>query len=460
VDWCVDPAVDGAVEAALDAIAGHLERHASRPEAELAADLVGSALSTVDPEERWWLHLDWRDLHPVLRLGTLSDPRIAAGPTGAGLVPLAPGLADASDLEDELAALHMPRTTIQLPAVRRFLPHVDPPEPDPAPEPFGGDVVKTMAMVARELAVQASHGRPGEAGAAAAGVRLARAAPRIAPTLEAVASAYAALSGRHGGGFRVVEVTDTHAVLATRRCPFGEQVRGAPELCHFTAAGLGRMATSALDADVHVSLHERLALGDSQCRMVVSLEDLGLPGWQRYGSTPAGWPDRPVREPMVTRGFRISLALRLPRDRLSVPLIRHLARKALDEVGVIDEHVGDVELAITEACTNVLDHAGPGDAYDVELTVRPDACDIRVIDIGHGFDAGLLGEAMAEPSAEEGRGISLMHALMDQVRLASEPESGTIVHLVKSLEFDDGVPARRLMLEALTPDDDEESESG
>jgi serine/threonine-protein kinase RsbW len=460
VDWCVDPAVDGAVEATLHALTGHLERHASRPEAELAADLVGSALATVDPQGRWWLHLDWRDLHPVLRLGTLSDPRIGPGPSGGGLLELAPGLADASDLEDELAALHVPHTTIQLPAVRRFLPHVDPPDPDPASVQPTGDLAETMAMVARELAVQASHGRPGEAGAASAGVRLARSATRVEPSLESVAAAFAELSASHGGGFRVVEVTDTHAVLATRRCPFGAQVRDAPELCHFTAAALGRMATSALDADVHVSLHERLALGDTQCRMVVSLDDLGLPGWQRYRSEPAGWPDPPAREPVVTRGFRIALSLRLPRDRLSVPLIRHLARKALDEVGVIDEHVGDVELAITEACTNVLDHAGPGDAYDVELTVRPDACDIRVIDIGHGFDAGLLGEAMAEPSAEEGRGISLMHALMDQVRLASEPESGTIVHLVKALEFDNSVPARRLMLDALTPDDDEESGNG
>lgn len=37
-----------------------------------------------------------------------------------------------------------------------------------------------------------------------------------------------------------------------------------------------------------------------------------------------------------------------------------------------------------------------------------------------------------------------MHALVDQVRLESEPERGTVVHLVKRLRFDESAAARRL----------------
>ncbi len=38
---------------------------------------------------------------------------------------------------------------------------------------------------------------------------------------------------------------------------------------------------------------------------------------------------------------------------------------------------------------------------------------------------------------------------VDQVRFESQPEHGTVVHLVKNLRFDDTLPIRRLMLEAL-----------
>lgn len=153
-------------------------------------------------------------------------------------------------------------------------------------------------------------------------------------------------------------------------------------------------------------------------------------------------------------GFHVSLSLRLPRYRMSVPIVRHLIRDALDEVGVVTEDAADVELALAEACGNVLAHAGPGDAYDISVTIGPGQCEIRVIDIGRGFDfLSLSGNQMSPADAESGRGIALMKAVMDQVRFISEPERGTIVHLVKRLHFDDAVPARRLMLESLAADD-------
>jgi serine/threonine-protein kinase RsbW len=123
------------------------------------------------------------------------------------------------------------------------------------------------------------------------------------------------------------------------------------------------------------------------------------------------------------------------------------------EVGVVAEDADAVELAVSEACANVVAHSGPGDAYEVAVTVGPATCHIRVVDVGRGFDhRALRGPGMAEVDAEHGRGVALMHALVDQVRFESEPERGTVVHLVKQLHFDDEVPARRLMLQALDDD--------
>jgi hypothetical protein len=42
-----------------------------------------------------------------------------------------------------------------------------------------------------------------------------------------------------------------------------------------------------------------------------------------------------------------------------------------------------------------------------------------------------------------------MHALVDHIELRSEPEAGTLVHLVKQLDFDPSAPAQRLLFQAL-----------
>ncbi len=142
--------------------------------------------------------------------------------------------------------------------------------------------------------------------------------------------------------------------------------------------------------------------------------------------------------------MRMTLELELPRDNVTVPLARHLARSALKAVGVHEECVSDVEVAITEACTNVIDHSGPGDAYNVQLRLEDHVCSIRIIDLGAGFDTDGAGDVEAGPGDESGRGIALMRALMDMVQFESGTEAGTLVHLQKTLVYKDGAPATKL----------------
>lgn len=155
---------------------------------------------------------------------------------------------------------------------------------------------------------------------------------------------------------------------------------------------------------------------------------------------------------LTPAGYGITLAVRLPRDAVSVPVVRRLVRQTLDQVGVLPEITDDITLALTEACANVLDHSGPGDSYDVAVTVGPERCELRVVDIGHGFDYDSVVQprpAEAELHAERGRGLGLMYALVDHIELVSEPEAGTLVRLVKQLAFDEDAPARRLLFRSL-----------
>jgi serine/threonine-protein kinase RsbW len=134
----------------------------------------------------------------------------------------------------------------------------------------------------------------------------------------------------------------------------------------------------------------------------------------------------------------------LPRDSSTLPVVRHIAAFALDELGVEGEAIHDVALALTEAAANVVKHSGAGDQYEVHLVVEDSVCEIRVVDTGHGFDSSILGTAIAGPSDEQGRGMALMAALVDSVHFESQPEAGTIVHLVKDLNLRPNGPLQRL----------------
>ena len=135
--------------------------------------------------------------------------------------------------------------------------------------------------------------------------------------------------------------------------------------------------------------------------------------------------------------MELSLALTLPRDEQTVPVARHIVRNAMDQVGVEETCVYDVELALSEACTNVLLHSGPGDQYLVRLDLQDRLGMIRVIDVGHGFDSARLRAGDPLPEAERGRGLGLMQALVDRVQFSTRPEAGTIVTLEKVLTYAD-----------------------
>ena len=133
--------------------------------------------------------------------------------------------------------------------------------------------------------------------------------------------------------------------------------------------------------------------------------------------------------------MEIKLTLALPRDEISVPVVRTLLKQSMDVLGVVPDVTHDIELALTEACTNVLDHSDEGDEYEVSAGIDGDQCVIEVVDRGGGFDGSLHGMALADSQAEEGRGIHLMRALVDTVTFANRPHKGTVVHLEKKLQW-------------------------
>jgi serine/threonine-protein kinase RsbW len=130
--------------------------------------------------------------------------------------------------------------------------------------------------------------------------------------------------------------------------------------------------------------------------------------------------------------MEVQFSLVLPPDSTSVPVVRSLARSCFGTLGIADECAHELEVVISEACTNVLKHAVRGeDSYEVRVSTSPTMCDIRVRDTGRGFDGRF--KPSGDHTAEGGRGIHLMRELVDRLQFVSEEGAGTMVHLEKAL---------------------------
>jgi serine/threonine-protein kinase RsbW len=146
----------------------------------------------------------------------------------------------------------------------------------------------------------------------------------------------------------------------------------------------------------------------------------------------------------------VRFCLVFEREMLSVPVMRQVLGDTLRGVGVNEDSVADILLATTEACTNVVLHAGQSAAaYTVAATVDggAGACRVEVTDGGRGCHAPRgpsgRGNPAAHPSlAESGRGFTIMRACVDAVTLRSTPGRGTRIVLDKRIHLEDGPLAR------------------
>lgn len=135
--------------------------------------------------------------------------------------------------------------------------------------------------------------------------------------------------------------------------------------------------------------------------------------------------------------MQVRLRLLLPSEARTVPVVRRVLRHTLTVLGVAGDCVDDIELAVTEACTNVLEHVGDDNEYEVVAGVEDDRCILEVIDEGGGFElpAPAGHGTLLDPAAEGGRGLQLMRALVDHLDFDSYEQRGTVVRMEKALVF-------------------------
>jgi serine/threonine-protein kinase RsbW len=173
-------------------------------------------------------------------------------------------------------------------------------------------------------------------------------------------------------------------------------------------------------------------------------------------------------------------------EAVSVPVMRRVLGDTLRGLGVDEESVYDILLAATEACTNVLVHGGRRvRGYTVVTSVGAMRCQVEVAGEGAGPvlqeaalqeaglpeaglpeaglpEAGLAGAGVRPAEApvpaagdgalrqtgiaqlaESGRGLAVMRACVDTVRMDSSPERGTVVTMSKHIRWSRDAPLRQ-----------------
>jgi serine/threonine-protein kinase RsbW len=144
--------------------------------------------------------------------------------------------------------------------------------------------------------------------------------------------------------------------------------------------------------------------------------------------------------------MEINLVLHLPRDVTSVPVSRQVLDCCLETLGVTPDTRADIALALSEACANVVQHAGPGEEYQVQVSAGDGRCVIEVVNTGSGArDARIaLNREPVPPSAEHGRGLKIINAVVDNLQLTGNERNGVTVHFEKKLDWLPGAAGRHL----------------
>jgi serine/threonine-protein kinase RsbW len=120
--------------------------------------------------------------------------------------------------------------------------------------------------------------------------------------------------------------------------------------------------------------------------------------------------------------------------------IAEFVTRAAREAGLTDDDVFHVEMAVDEACSNIIEHAYADCSGDIDLACRssaPGAFEITIHDSGRSFNPDLvtapnLGTpADLEDLNEGGLGLYFMRKLMDEVRFEMVAGQGNTLTMTK-----------------------------
>lgn len=124
--------------------------------------------------------------------------------------------------------------------------------------------------------------------------------------------------------------------------------------------------------------------------------------------------------------------MRLPSAPSSLPIARAEAERRAREAGMDETNAAMLAAAVHEAVTNAIEHGNRGDSalyVTLEFESDPDQLTVRILDQGLGLTSGVEDEP---PLTERGRGLRLMRALVDEVRITQGRGEVVLVKAIRA----------------------------
>ena len=126
--------------------------------------------------------------------------------------------------------------------------------------------------------------------------------------------------------------------------------------------------------------------------------------------------------PQPDAGLRVSLEVEIPSDVAYIERVVDLVRHSCSELAFPPRQLAlNVPVALSEALSNAIlrgNHEDPEKRVRVRAAVDTSVLVLEVVDEGHPFDLDANTRDATDPDnleREDGRGLFLMRALMDQV---------------------------------------------
>ena len=155
----------------------------------------------------------------------------------------------------------------------------------------------------------------------------------------------------------------------------------------------------------------------------------------------------------------LMLTLDLPGEFSHLRVARKVCRTVMEDFGVVEKDIDDVEFVLGELSSNVVRHAQSSNGrFRVEMEYYADRIAINVIDTGIGFsfkDVLPPGELRTDTDGSQrvgGFGLDLCRKLSDHLEFHRADNNGTQVRAVKQLSYvSNGKGKEALDLDLLAP---------
>jgi len=125
----------------------------------------------------------------------------------------------------------------------------------------------------------------------------------------------------------------------------------------------------------------------------------------------------------------------------SLAAISEFVVRAAEAAGLDAHAIYAVQMAVDEACSNIIEHAYGGEGHGtIECTcrIKDDELTVTLRDHGRPFDPTSVPEPDLHASLEErsggGLGLYFMRQLMDEVHFEFTPDPGNVLTMVKRKE--------------------------